>query len=55
MIKDILMVAVLLILIAACFYAFQLVVLLIVGYVVYLCIPMIKAGNNINIRKRKWK
>ena len=52
--RDFIYVLAALILIAACFYAFQLVVLLIVGYLIYICLPMIRAGNT-NVRNRKWK
>ena len=51
--KDFIYAIAAMLLIAACFYAFQLVVLLIVGYVIYLVMPVLKIGNN-HIRKRKW-
>lgn len=54
MLKDALLIVVLLIIIAASFYAFQLVILLIVGYIVYISLPALRAGNT-HIRKRKWK
>jgi len=54
MFKDTLLIVVLLILIAASFYAFQLVILLIVGYIIYICLPLVRAGNT-HVRNRKWK
>ena len=54
MVRDILLIVALLIVIAACFYAFQLVVLLIVGYIIYICLPLVMAGNT-HVRNRKWK
>ena len=54
MVRDILLIVAILIFIAACFYAFQLVVLLIVGYIIYICLPLVKAGNT-HVRNRKWK
>lgn len=54
MIKDALLIVMLLIIIAAAFYAFQLVILLIVGYIAYICLPLVRAGNT-HVRKRKWK
>lgn len=44
--KDILIVLLLLIVIAASFYAFQLIVLGIVGLVIYLSLPLLRKLNN---------
>ena len=48
--KDILLVILLLIIIAASFYAFQLIVLGIVGIVIYLSLPMLRKLNNRRFR-----
>ena len=48
--KDILLVIILLIIIAASFYAFQLIVLGIVGIVIYLSLPMLRKLSNRRFR-----
>ena len=48
--KDILLVSILLIIIAASFYAFQLIVLGIVGLVIYLSLPMLRKLSNRRFR-----
>lgn len=48
--KDILIVLLLLIVIAASFYAFQLIVLGIVGLVIYLSLPMLRKLMNRRFR-----
>lgn len=48
--KDILLVILLLIIIAAGFYAFQLIVLGIVGLVIYLSLPMLRKLSNRRFR-----
>ena len=48
--KDILLVIILLIIIAASFYAFQLIVLGIVGLVIYLALPILRKLMNRRFR-----
>ena len=48
--KDILLVLLLLIVIAASFYAFQLIVLGIVGIVIYFSLPLLRKLNNRRFR-----
>ena len=50
--RDFIYAVVSMILIAASFYAFQIIVLLIVGYVIYLCLPLLRKHDP-NLRRRR--
>lgn len=53
--RDFLITVVLLLIIAAGFYAFQLLVLGVVGLVIYWSMPVIRKLNTINSRGKSWR